>query len=335
MEDKALYNQHHFSDITSLIKSYKKILLLVGIVALIVSTIVSFLIKDKYKSSVILYPTTNSSISKAIISETNNGKDDVLKFGEIEEAEQLLQILHSDEIKQKIIEKYNLLNHYGIDENHRYKLTKLNEEFEDNVTFKLTKYLAIEIAVLDYNADTAALIANDIALYLDTVKNRMQKEIAVPAFKIVEQRYYAQKDFIKGLEDSLSALRMLGVIDYESQAERLTEQLGIAIVQGKTAAANQLEERLKTLSKYGGAYVSIRDQLEFEKKQLTAIHTKYQEAKVDAESSLQHKFVVNNAFPAEKKTYPIRWLIVSISTLSSVVLALFLILIINNLKSLR
>lgn len=335
MEDKALYNQHHFSDITSLIKSYKKILLLVGIVALIVSTIVSFLIKDKYKSSVILYPTTNSSISKAIISETNNGKDDVLKFGEIEEAEQLLQILHSDEIKQKIIEKYNLLNHYGIDENHRYKLTKLNEEFEDNVTFKLTKYLAIEIAVLDYNADTAALIANDIALYLDTVKNRMQKEIAVPAFKIVEQRYYAQKDFIKGLEDSLSALRMLGVIDYESQAERLTEQLGIAIVQGKTAAANQLEERLKTLSKYGGAYVSIRDQLEFEKKQLTAIHTKYQEAKVDAESILQHKFVVNNAFPAEKKTYPIRWLIVSISTLSSVVLALFLILIINNLKSLR
>ncbi|MBX2960786.1 MAG: hypothetical protein KF732_12615 [Flavobacteriales bacterium] len=335
MEDKALYNQHHFSDITSLIKSYKKILLLVGIVALIVSTIVSFLIKDKYKSSVILYPTTNSSISKAIISETNNGKDDVLKFGEIEEAEQLLQILHSDEIKKKIIEKYNLLNHYGIDENHRYKLTKLNEEFEDNVTFKLTKYLAIEIAVLDYNADTAALIANDIALYLDTVKNRMQKEIAVPAFKIVEQRYYAQKDFIKGLEDSLSALRMLGVIDYESQAERLTEQLGIAIVQGKTAAANQLEERLKTLSKYGGAYVSIRDQLEFEKKQLTAIHTKYQEAKVDAESILQHKFVVNNAFPAEKKTYPIRWLIVSISTLSSVVLALFLILIINNLKSLR
>lgn len=335
MEDKALYNQHHFSDITSLIKSYKKTLLLVGIVALIVSTIVSFLIKDKYKSSVILYPTTNSSISKAIISETNNGKDDVLKFGEIEEAEQLLQILHSDEIKQKIIEKYNLLNHYGIDENHRYKLTKLNEEFEDNVTFKLTKYLAIEIAVLDYNADTAALIANDIALYLDTVKNRMQKEIAVPAFKIVEQRYYAQKDFIKGLEDSLSALRMLGVIDYESQAERLTEQLGIAIVQGKTAAANQLEERLKTLSKYGGAYVSIRDQLEFEKKQLTAIHTKYQEAKVDAESILQHKFVVNNAFPAEKKTYPIRWLIVSISTLSSVVLALFLILIINNLKSLR
>jgi uncharacterized protein involved in exopolysaccharide biosynthesis len=329
------HNNQYYSDIISLIKSYKKILLIVGSVALVVSTIVSFLIKDKYKSSVILYPTTNSSISKAIISETNNGKDDVLKFGEIEEAEQLLQILHSDEIKQQIIEKYNLLNHYGIDENHKYRLTKLNDEFEDNVTFKLTKYLAIEIAVLDYNADTAALIANDIALYLDTVKNRMQKEIAIPAFKIVEQRYNAQKDFIKGLEDSLSALRMLGVIDYESQAERLTEQLGIAIVQGKTAAASQLEERLKTLSKYGGAYVSIRDQLEFEKKQLTAIHTKYEEAKVDAESSLQHKFVVNNAFPAEMKTYPIRWLIVLISTLSSVVLTLFLILIFNNLKSLR
>lgn len=316
-----------------LISSSKKVLLIVGLTAAIVSLIISLFIKDRFKSTVILYPTTTSSISKALISENNSNKEDVLKFGEVEEAEQLLQILNSDEIKYRIIEKYNLLEHYDIAKNEEYKFTKLYEEFNDNITFKLTKYLAVEISVLDYNADTAAFIANDIAIFMDSVKNRMQKEISLPALKIVEQRYNAQAAFIQALEDSLTTLRILGVIDYESQAERLTEQLGIAIVQGKVVAANQLEERLKTLSKYGGAYVSIRDQLEYEKKQLTVIHSKYEEAKVDAENLLQHKFIVNNAFPAEKKFYPIRWLIVLISTLSSVVLTIFILAASKNLKN--
>lgn len=323
------------SNLVSLINNNRKLLLIVGMTAAIVSLIITLFIKDKFKSTVILYPTTTNSISKAIIAENISGKDDVLKFGEVEEAEQLLQILNSDEIKHRIIEKYNLLEHYCIAEDEQYKNTKLYDKFNDNITFKLTKYLAVEISVLDYNADTAAFIANDIAVFMDSVKNRMQKAVAIPAFKIVEQRYLNQKEFIKSLEDSLSALRFLGVIDYESQAERLTEQLGIAIVQGKTAAANQLEERLKTLSKYGGAYVSIRDQLEFEKKQLTAIHNKYEEAKVDAETVLQHKFIVNNAFPAEKSTYPIRWLIVLVSVFSVLILTLLVLIIQQKYNSLK
>ena len=320
-------------DLISLIANNRKLLLIVGITAAIVSLIITLFIKDKFKSTVILYPTTTNSISKAIISENISGKDDVLKFGEIEEAEQLLQILNSDEIKHRIIEKYNLLEHYCIDKNEKYKNTKLYDKFNDNITFKLTKYLAVEISVLDYDADTAAFIANDIAVFMDSVKNRMQKAIAIPAFKIVEQRYLDQREFIQSLEDSLTALRLLGVIDYESQAERLTEQLAIAVLQGKSSAIAALENRLNTLSKYGGAYVSIRDQLEFEKKQLTSLHIKYEEAKIDAETVLQHKFVVNNAFPAEKSTYPIRWLIVFVSIVSVLILTTLVLIIQQNYNS--
>lgn len=311
----------------------RRLLAIIGITALIASSIISLFIKDKYKSSVILFPTTTSSISKALISENNANKDDVLRFGEVEEAEQLLQILNSDEIKYRIIEKYNLMEHYKIREDEKYKITKLYKEFQDNITFRLTKYLAIEISVLDYSADTASFIANDIAVFLDSVKNRMQKEIAIPAFKIVEERYNNQKEFVKSLEDSLTSLRLLGVIDYESQAERLTEQLAIAVLQGKSSAITALEDRLKTLSKYGGAYVSIRDQLEYEKKLSTAIHTKYEEAKIDAETTLQHKFIVNNAFPAEKSTYPIRWLIVLVSVFSTLTLTILILIVQKNIST--
>jgi len=328
-EEGDIYYFNQIGLIQHLIK-WKKPLLIIATVTAIVSIIVSLFIQDKYQSSVILYPTTTSSISKALISENYAGKEDILEFGDIEQAEQLIQILNSDEIRDGIINKYNLIEHYCIDPEDEYIYTKLNKRYKDNISFKLTKYMAVEIKVLDYNADTAALIANEIAMLLDTVKNRMRKDIAVDALRIVETEYFYQKDYVQKLEDSLTTLRQYGVIDYESQAERITEQMAIAILQGKQSAVKALEEKLAVLSKYGGAYVSIRDQLEYEKKQLTFIHAKYQEAKVDAENNLQHKFIVNRAFPAEKPIYPIRWLIVVVSVLSVSILSFFTLLLFNK-----
>ena len=94
----------------------------------------------------------------------------------------------------------------------------------------------------------------------------------------------------------------------------------------------QLEEKLKTISQYGGAYVSLRDELENDKKQLSQLKTKYEEAKVDAEQVLPCKFIVNSAYKAEKKSYPIRWLIVLISTISALMLGIIVIIVIDNIK---
>lgn len=307
---------------------------MVSVVAAICSIIVSLIIQDKYKSTVILFPTTTSSISKALISENNTGKEDVMQLGEEEEAEQMLQILNSDRIRTRIIEKYNLMKHYDIDKDEKYRQTKLHKEYDGNISFSRTEFLSVEINVLDHNADTAALIANDIANLIDTINNEMRKEIALQALKIVEHKYNDQKNTIKLLDDSLSVLRRSGVIDYESQAERLTEQLAIAIVQGKNSAVKELERRLNILGE-GGSAVILTNQLEFETEKLTLVHAKYEEAKMDAESSLQHKFIVNSAFAAEKKSYPIRWLIVVVSTLSAFLLTLILLLFVESIKSIN
>ena len=311
---------------------WRKPLIMVSVIAAICSIIVSLIIQDKYKSTVVLFPTTTSSISKALLSENNTGKEDVMQLGEEEEAEQMLQILNSDRIRDRIVKKYNLMAHYDIDEAGKHPYTKLQKEFNGNISFTRTEFMSVEINVLDHNADTAALIANDIANLIDTINNEMRKEVAMQAFHIVEDKYNDQKHAIKVLEDSLSVLRRMGVIDYESQAERLTEQLAIAIVQGKNGAVKELERRLNILGE-GGSAVILTHQLGFEIKKLTLVHAKYEEAKMDAESSLQHKFIVNSAFAAEKKSYPIRWLIVVVSTLASFLLALILLLFVESIKS--
>lgn len=314
---------------------WRKPLIIVTVLAVIASTIFSspFFIKPKYKSTVILFPVAGISISKALLSENPGSKKDISQFGEEEEAEQMLQILNADEIKQKIIEKYNLMEHYRIDIDSKYPWTNLYDELQDNIKFKKTEFMSIEIKVLDTDPDTAALIANDIANYLDSVKNRMQKELAIKAFEIVKKNYKDLKEYIKSIEDSLKVLGSLGVYDYKTQSEVLNREYAQAIARNDKTTVNVLENKLATLAEYGGTQMALAFNLEYTtEQQLSQIKLKYEEAKADAMEYLPHKFIVNHAFPAEKKSYPVRWLIVVISTFSSVLLCALVIIGIENVK---
>lgn len=314
---------------------WRKPLIIIAIAAVVISSIISLTIRPKYKSTVILFPATTSSISKALLSETNFKNDDVLAFGAEEEAEQMLQILNSDEIRAKISEKYNLMRHYGIDSTDKFKRTKLYEEFQSNITFKRTEYMSVKIEVMDSNPDTAALIANDIAALHDSTKIRMQRERALQALNIVKKEFLDKEAEINRMTDSVKMLNRLGLYDYESQSEVTNEQYAIALAKGDQRAVKALEEKLKIIANYGSAYVSLRDNLELQRKQLNLLKTKYEGARADAEQQLPQKFVVSNAFPAEKKSYPVRWIIVLVSTITTLLMSVIGILLIENFKQFR
>ena len=195
--------------------------------------------------------------------------------------------------------------------------------------------MSVKVEVLDRNPDTAALIANDIASLLDTVKNRMRKKIALEALEIVEAEYFGMMNYMTQMEDSLAKIRAMGVHDPEAQSEVLTEQLAVATLQNNKNAIKVIEEKLATLAQYGGIYISIRDNFEWDRKQLSFLKAKYAEAKIDAEKSLEHKFIVNQVTPAERKSYPIRWLIVVSSTVASFLLCIITIMVVRTLQNLR
>ncbi len=331
------YKNFDTSNLLQFLYHWRKLLISIAVLAGIISAIASssFFITPKFQSTVILYPASTSSISKALLAENFGGKNDILEFGEEEQTEQLLQILNSNKIRDRIIEKYQLAQHYDIPDKSKYRLTELYREYESNISFRRTEYMAVKIDVMDKDPQLAANIANDIARLLDSTKSLMQQQRARKAYKIVEAEYFELRDEIKTMEDSLTKLRKFGVHDYESQAEMINRQLAIELAKGNKSGINALEKKLEILAQYGGPYVSIRDALEHEKKQLSLIKSKYEEAKVDAEQVLPQTFIVNSAYKAEKKAYPIRWLIVTISVLSSLLLAIILIVLYENLNQIK
>jgi len=332
--EKENFNNNAFdsSSLLFYLLKWRKTLIIITILAVAFSSFFSspWFITPKYKSTVVMFPTASNALSQALLSDKIGGKQDILEFGEQEQAEQLLQILNSSDIRDRIIQKHNLMAHYNIDSTSKLRMTKLKKEYEKNIAFKRTEFMAVEINVLDKDPQKAADIANDISELLDTVKNRMQKERAIIGYEIVKNEFFRLQDEIQQMEDSMTALRHLGVHDYERQSQVISEQLAIAIAANNMRGAAALEEKLTNLAKYGGAYVSLRDALEHEKKQLSTIKARFDEAKVDAEQQLPHKFIVDRAYRAERKSYPIRWLIVFTTTFFSILMTFICIIAIEN-----
>jgi capsular polysaccharide biosynthesis protein len=344
---------------------WRKPLLIVTLLAGIVSIIFTgpSFIKPRFKSTVVFYPATTNSISKALLNENAYDRSDPLAFGEEEEAEQLIQILYSDDIQSFIIEKYDLMNHYDIKPNAKFKNTQLAKKFSDNIRFRRTEYSSVEIEVLDTDPEIAAGIANDIAALLDETKNKIQREQASKALNIVETQYQAKREFVNKLNDSLNFFRALGIFDYEVQIDHITDvyvqatsgaaesraklkvlrdkkisesDTGIvnneARLAGYEASSGRLQQQLDLLGKFGGAYSSVKEQLEQENEELVKLRQRFDRAKVDVDEVLPVKFVVNSAKVAEKKTYPLRSIIVLLSTFGALLMSLLVLIAVENYK---
>jgi len=323
------------SNLVIFLYKWRKPLLIVMLCALFGSWFFSlpWFITPKFKSTVIMFPASTGSISKALLSEQYAKGQDLVEIGEQEQAEQLLQILNSSRIRERIIQKFKLMDHYGIDTSSSTKYSKLYREYEDNISFRRTEFMAVQITVFDEEPQMAADIANGISSLLDTVKNEMQKQRSVKGLHIVEQEYSDLQKELNNIVDSLVKLGALGVNDVEYQSQVLNQQLAVTITTGNRAAQATLQKKLDVLGKYGGVYMSLKNALEFKTEQLTLLQAKVKQAKVDAEESLPVKFVVSDAYKAERKSYPIRWLIMLVSTVSALFLAVIVIMVMEKINA--
>jgi len=282
-----------------------------------------------------MYPASSNSISKTLLTERQSSEQDVLQYGEEAATEQMLQMLSSSRIRSRIVKKFDLMEHYEIKPDEKYKFTKLQEAYEKNISFKRTEYMAVKINVLDTDPEMAAKIANEIAEIVDSVKNEIASQRAVKAYQIVKTEYEQLQDEIRMMEDSLTHLRRLGIHDYESQAEMFNQQLAKEVASNNTGGVQALENKLDQLAEYASGYIGLSQQIEYDREKLSLLKRKLEEAEVDAFEVLPQKFVVEHAYASEKKDYPVRWLIVVVTLIGALLITSMVLLIAENFKRVK
>jgi uncharacterized protein involved in exopolysaccharide biosynthesis len=310
-----------------------KTLLIIAVAAAVVSAGVSMLIRPKFKSSVIMMPTASNALSQMImIAHNQNEYLDATQFGDDIKIDQMLQILNSREIKAHLIEKFNLIVHYDVDTNQKYWKTKLYEQVKDNCTYSRTDFMGVQISVLDEDPQFAADMANEIADYYDTLKRRIIQQRTETAFAILQDEMNNLEEAVALLSDSLSKIMSYGVYDYDNQSQRLIQQYAKEIASGNTTAAKRIKDELSILEKWGPAFFSVRERIQYLKEVQMEYQQKYQAMRVDANYSMSQKFVVEYAVASDKKAYPKRMAIVILSTFAALSLALFFIITKESLK---
>ncbi len=309
----------------------RKLILIICFLAAVGSIFAALSIREKFSSAAVIFPAKSNSVT---LFESDNPKNNLFNFGEEEEAEQLVQILQSSFIRDNIVEKYDLIRRYEIDTTSSEWKYYLHGEFEDNMTFRKTKFGSIEIGVMDWNPDTAALIANDIVQLLDTVKNHMIKQRVGTAYRVIEKEYRETEDNIQSFVDTLSVLGGLGVV---GQIERAEIKAGYtqALIENRPSAVAEFKAVIDVNHKYGSIHKSFVEKLENETKRLTELKSVFQQAKANYEARLSYQFVSEEAFPADKKAYPVRWLIVVMSCMSAFIFSVFLLIALGKFKEMR
>lgn len=313
---------------TELIKKlikWRKVFVWITLATGLVTGVVVMIMPKQYKSTTILFPARQFSVSKLIIEANAGNQEDYMIIGDADDCEKLLQLLNSDELKLKVANAFDLWKRWKIkDTTFAYHYLKL--KWEDMVTIKRTEYNSVKVEVHDYTANGAAQIANGISDYCDSVRWDMNRRLSGPVLKIVKSEFDNTLMRMKELEDSLHKLRQLGVLHYKEQVKAYSKSYAKAIEKNDQAAMKRLEAKLDTLKKYGSAYQNVHDNLDKYSSKYPDIKMKYDEALVNYNSQLPIKFVVEKAKPNEYKAKPKRLIILLITVVAANLMGLFYLL---------
>ena len=162
--------------------------------------------------------------------------------------------------------------------------------------------------------------------------NNIFRTRTLSGFKAVEKEYFNELNYIHEMEDSVRKLQKLGILDVEYQTKELTVAYYTALLENNEKAARIIDDKIKILEKYGASYVLLNEILETEYARMVTLKSKYIESRVDAEQILTYKYVVDEAKPADKKSYPKKSLIVLQSTFSAFILAYIILLLMDIIK---
>ena len=243
----------------------------------------------------------------------------------------MVQILQSSRIRDKIVNKYKLLNHYEIANDDVNKNYKLNKAYNGYFSFTRTRFGSIQIDVLDKDPKLAAKMANEIVDLIDTVKNEMIRERTIPAFEVNKRKMAQlvhQKDSILFRLDSLGNI---GVVSND-----IRSNLFQALVDANNPTEKaEIKERIAINTKLGSLY----DALEHTRNELIIkieeFRVSYEQAESDANAQFNHKFVVEKAVVADRKEKPKRMIIVLVATIGGFIFSVFFLLIRQRIQELK
>ncbi len=280
---------------------WKMQFIIISAAAIVLSVLFSseWFIKPKYKSSAIIYPSN------------------IIPYSSESPSEQMLQLLESADIRDALVKKYNLAEHYNIDTTENGGISKLVNSYESNVEIRRTQFESIEIKVLDENPGIACSMVNEIVEQLNLKARALQREKTSEVLVIVENQLKHKQVALDSIDKVLKELRIkYQILDYEVQSKEVTKAYLKSLANGKNKIQD-IDAMMRNLEEKGGEYYEAKKTYDTHLGSYNATRLEYDNVLKDLTKELTYTNVVTKPSIADKKSYPVRWLIVTISFFAS------------------
>ena len=274
-------------------------ILIVIAITIVLSGIISgpLFIEPKFKSVTRIYPVNITEASKE------------------SESEHLLENLQNTEIKYRVIEAFKLYDVYKISKNEKLYQTYMLYEYDQNITYKKTEFETIEIKVLDPDPQRAKAICDSIVVFLN---ESIQKQRAVKYREFAElnkarlDRKNAELDSLLNIIEGIR--QETGLVDYFGQVDMVTQGfMDAAALGGDKRPAKEL---IDNLVNRGGQLRKNQEMMENYEVAADTLRLRYEYNLAMANQKISYSRIVEHPFVADKKSTPIRWLIIFLATVA-------------------
>ncbi len=267
----------------------------------------SMFITPLYKSVAVAYPANISP------------------YSDESETEQMLEIINSASIMDSIIEKYNLWEDYKINKADQFAKTYMINEYRSKVKIGKTPNEAVSISVMDKDPFVACDIAKDILNFYDQKVHFLHTQKVGEVVAMYERQLREKQHNIDSLKKRYTDISTTyGITDISSQTRELTK----GILSGSAKAL----EMKDNIEQYGAEIHDLHTKIAAEGNTYVATKLDYEKELRFFHSQLTYSNIITEPFPADKKAFPVRWVVVALCGLGALLLSIVVIFIIENRK---
>lgn len=302
-------NSFNNLSLVQLILKWKWHIIIITVAAAICGAVFSSsaFITPLYKSEAVAYPAN------------------INPYSDESETEQMLQIINSQSIMDSIVEKYDLWSDYGIDKNDKFAKTYMVNEYRGKIKISKTPYEAVSITVSDKDPFVACNIAKDILNFYDKKVHELHNQKVGEVVAMYERQLRLKQHDIDSLKQRVVEIgTQHGITEYTGVSREVTR----SYLNGSAKAA-ELKENMEL---YGADILDLTTKIQAESNTYVSIKVDYEQELRFYNSNLTYSNIVTDPFPADKKSYPVRWVVVALCGLGAFLFSILLVFIIENRK---
>ena len=262
-------NGRNFIDNLYILIKWRKQVIITFLIVCTTAAIISLVMPKVHRGVTTIMPPMSDDGSLGLSSLISQLPLGGLGFGNVSnETYSVLAILNSRNLMESVVEEFNLLDRYNVD-NEEKAIEKLRQrtkvDVDDEGTIRIKADASTKWFPSKASEDSARIVARDMANFIVSELDRLNKELKVERARntreFVEKRYYQNISDLKIAEDSLNQFQK------EYDAIALPEQTKATIMAAAELQAEIMTREIEmnviasTVSKTNSEYKKLKNEL--------------------------------------------------------------------------